>query len=86
MEEQYKLKLVHKDDSVGISTESKQTRFTEGFSTGSCTGFGLFLIRKMIDLYGFQIQETSKAGKNAKFTTATPKLSRTKELSDCKKN
>ena len=76
MAEQDKLKLVYVDDGVGISTENKLKLFTEGFSTSGSTGFGLFLIRKMIDVYGWQIQETGKAGKSAKFTLSIPKLNR----------
>jgi signal transduction histidine kinase len=76
MAEQDKLKLVYEDDGVGISTENKLKLFTEGFSTGGRTGFGLFLIREIIDIYGWQIQETGEVGQNAKFTLSIPKLNR----------
>ena len=40
------LKLIYEDDGVGISEENKAKLFSEGFSTGSSTGFGLFLTKK----------------------------------------
>jgi PAS domain S-box-containing protein len=67
-----KLLLVCEDDGVGISAENKLKLFTEGFSTGGSTGFGLFLIRKMMDVYGWQIQETGELGKGAKFVITIP--------------
>jgi PAS domain S-box-containing protein len=67
------LRLVYEDDGAGISAENKLKLFTEGFSTGGSTGFGLFLIRKMMDVYGWQIQETGELGKGAQFTISIPK-------------
>jgi signal transduction histidine kinase len=62
-----KLQLTYEDDDIGISAENKSKLFIEGFSTGGSTGFGLFLIRKIMDVYGWQIQETGELGKGAKF-------------------
>ncbi len=42
------LRLVYEDDGVGILSENKKKLFSEGFSTGGSTGFGLFFIKKMI--------------------------------------
>jgi sensor histidine kinase regulating citrate/malate metabolism len=55
---------------------NKRTLFSEGFSTGDSTRFGPFLINAMIELYGWQLQETGEAGKNAKFTQSIPKPNR----------
>jgi PAS domain S-box-containing protein len=71
------LRLVYEDDGVGISTENRLKLFTEGFSTGGSTGFGLFLIRKMMDVYGWTIQETGKQGTGAKFTMSIPRTGST---------
>ena len=71
--ESSELRLVYEDDGVGISPENKLKLFTEGFSTGSSTGFGLFLIKKMMDVYAWQIQETGEPGKGAKFVITIPK-------------
>jgi PAS domain S-box-containing protein len=74
--DQESLKLIYEDDGVGISSENKINLFKEGFSTGGSTGFGLFLTNKMIDVYGWQIQENGEPGKGAKFTITIPKLNK----------
>jgi signal transduction histidine kinase len=74
--EQGVLRLIYEDDGVGITAENKLKLFSEGFSTGGSSGFGLFLIRKMVDVYGWQIQETGEPGKGAKFVMTIPKLSK----------
>ncbi len=70
------LKLVYEDDGVGIPLENKPSLFKEGFSTGGSTGFGLFLTKKMIDVYGWTITEEGEPGKGAKFTLTIPKLNK----------
>ncbi len=71
--EQGKLLLIYEDDGVGISAENKLKLFSEGFSTGGSTGFGLFLIKKMMDVYGWAIQENGEEGKGVKFVITIPK-------------
>jgi PAS domain S-box-containing protein len=66
------LNLIYQDDGVGISSEDKLNLFKEGFSTGGSTGFGLFLIKKMVDVYGWKIQEIGDPGKGAKFVLTIP--------------
>jgi PAS domain S-box-containing protein len=61
------LSLFYEDDGVGISAEDKLRLFSEGFSTGGSTGFGLFLSKKMIDVYGWKILEIGEPGKGVKF-------------------
>jgi hypothetical protein len=68
------VRLIYEDDGVGISTENKKNLFTEGFSTGNSTGFGLFLSKKMMDVYGWKIQETGELGKCAKFLITIPRV------------
>ena len=68
------LRIIYEDDGVGISAENKAKLFTEGFSTGGSTGFGLFLTKKMVDVYGWTIQEKGEPGKGAKFVITIPKL------------
>jgi PAS domain S-box-containing protein len=75
------LKLIYQDDGVGVSFENKPRLFQEGFSTGSSTGFGLFLIKKMIDVYGWCIQENGVPGEGAKFIFTIPKLNK-----NCREN
>jgi len=66
-----KLKLVYEDDGVGISKAEKEKIFREGYGKG--TGYGLYLIRKMCEVYGWDIRETGKQGKGAQFTMTIPK-------------
>ena len=68
------LRLIYEDDGVGISAKDKARLFQEGFSTGGRTGYGLFLSRKMIDVYGWQIKETGELGRGAKFVILVPRI------------
>ena len=70
------LHLIYEDDGVGVPAQNKPQLFKEGFSTGGSTGFGLFLTKKMIEVYGWKIQENGKPGEGAKFTITIPKLNR----------
>jgi signal transduction histidine kinase len=67
-----KLKLIYEDDGVGISKDAKAKIFTEGFTTGKGSGYGLYLIRRMMDVYGWAISETGTHGKGAQFTINIP--------------
>ena len=66
------LKLIYEDDGVGVPLENKPSLFKEGFSTGGSTGFGLFLIKTMMDVYGWIITEEGEPGKGAKFIIRLP--------------
>jgi PAS domain S-box-containing protein len=70
------LQLIYEDDGVGIPAENKSELFSEGFSTGGSTGYGLFLIAKMMEIYDWKIEENGEPGKGAKFTITIPKLNR----------
>jgi PAS domain S-box-containing protein len=70
------LRLIYEDDGVGIPSESKQHLFKQGFSMGGSTGYGLYLIKKMIDVYGWKIEESGQAGKGAKFVMTIPKTNK----------
>jgi signal transduction histidine kinase len=72
-ESEGQLKLVYEDDGVGISKDVKAKLFTEGFTTGKGSGYGLYLIRRMMDVYGWTIDETGVPGKGAKFTISIPR-------------
>jgi signal transduction histidine kinase len=74
--EQGVLRLIYEDDGVGITAENKLKLFSEGFSTGGSSGFGLFLIRKMVDVYGWTIHETGEPGKGVKFTITIQSINR----------
>jgi PAS domain S-box-containing protein len=66
------LQLIYEDDGVGIPFENKQQIFKQGFSTGGSTGFGLFLAKKMLEVYGWTITEEGKPGEGARFVMTIP--------------
>jgi PAS domain S-box-containing protein len=66
------LRLAYEDDGIGISKDAKPKLFNEGFTTGKGSGHGLYLIRKMMDVYGWTIDETGELGKGAWFTISIP--------------
>jgi PAS domain S-box-containing protein len=70
-EEENLLKLIYEDNGVGLSEEIRGNLFKEGF--GKNTGFGLYLIKRICEAYGWTIQETGKQGKGAQFTMTIPK-------------
>jgi len=65
------LKLIFEDDGVGVPNDEKELIFNEGYGKG--TGYGLYLIKKICETYGWTIQETGVPGKGAKFTLTIPK-------------
>lgn len=69
------LALIYEDNGIGISLQGKPYLFKEGHSTGGSTGLGLFFIKRMLDVYGWQIQENGEPGEGAKFVISIPKLS-----------
>jgi PAS domain S-box-containing protein len=68
------LKLIHEDDGVGISKDSKTKLFTEGFTTGKGSGYGLYLIKRMMEVYGWTIEENGELGKGARFVMTIPRM------------
>jgi PAS domain S-box-containing protein len=68
-----KLKLVYEDDGAGIPKAEKEKIFEESYGKG--TGYGLYLIKKTCEVYGWTIRETGKPGKGAQFTITIPKTS-----------
>ena len=64
------LKLIYEDNGVGIPAEMKPKLFTKGYGQGS--GLGLYLIKKTLEVYGWQITENGVEGKNARFEITIP--------------
>jgi PAS domain S-box-containing protein len=62
------LKLFYEDNGIGAPDAIRPKLFTEGFSTGKGSGYGLFLIKKVSEFYGWKIEETGKMGQGAQFT------------------
>jgi len=72
------LKLVYEDDGIGIPEDEKEKIFKEGYGKG--TGYGLYLIQKICEVYGWAIQERGKPSKGAQFTMTIPKLTENGKL------
>jgi signal transduction histidine kinase len=67
------VKMIYEDDGIGIPKDAKPRIFTEGFTTGKGSGYGLYLIKRMMEVYGWTIQETGEPGKGARFVMTIPK-------------
>ena len=66
------VKLIYEDNGVGIPDANKPKLFESGFTTGKGTGLGLYLVKKMMDVYGWTVTEESEPGKGAKFIIRLP--------------
>ncbi|XHH10336.1 MAG: PAS domain S-box protein [Candidatus Bathyarchaeia archaeon] len=69
-------KLFYKDDGVGIEEQHKRNIFKKGYGRG--TGFGLYLIQKIIDVYGWTVEENGHFGEGVQFEFTIP-LNKTKQ-------
>ena len=78
--EEDSLRLIYEDDGVGISSENKLKLFKEGFSLGGGTGFGLFLSKKTVELYGWRVEEVGEPGRGVKFVITIPRLNKKGQL------
>jgi signal transduction histidine kinase len=70
------VKLFYEDNGVGVPDSNKLKLFDAGFSTGKGSGLGLYLVKRMMDVYGWTIIEEGEQGKGAKFTMTIPKLNK----------
>jgi signal transduction histidine kinase len=70
--ERNQLRLIYEDDGVGISLDAKPKLFSEGYTTGKGSGYGLYLVKKMMEVYGWTIQETGTPGRGTRFTMVIP--------------
>ena len=68
------LKLFYEDNGVGVPEANKSKLFDSGFTTGKGSGLGLYLIKKMMDVYGWTIAEEGEPDKGAKFTITIPRI------------
>lgn len=65
------LELVCEDDGVGIAKAEKKRIFEERYKNR--TGHGLYVIKKICEVYGWSIKETGEHGRGAQFTIAIPR-------------
>ena len=59
------IRIIWKDNGVGVPQDQKEKIFERGF--GKNTGLGLFLIREILAITGMTIEETGEPGKGARF-------------------
>jgi PAS domain S-box-containing protein len=64
------VRIVIKDDGIGISPEIKHHIFEE--TTGSNSRYGLFLVREILAVTGLSIRETGTPGSGAQFEITVP--------------
>ena len=64
------LTIVCEDDGVGIPADDKEKVFLRGF--GKNTGFGLYMVREVLDITGVRVRETGVPGKGARFEILVP--------------
>jgi PAS domain S-box-containing protein len=67
-----RLKLFYEDNGVGIPKANKPRLFDWGFTTGHGSEYGLPLIKSMMEIYGWTIEEEGEPGKGAKFVITIP--------------
>ena len=64
------LELVYEDDGGGISNREKKLIFKEGY--GKHTGYGLYLTKKLCEVYGWSIEEKGKPDRGVRFVISIP--------------
>ena len=62
--------LIYEDDGVGIDACMKDMLFQKGFGKG--TGYGLYLIRRICEMYGWTISEKGSPGEGVRFVINIP--------------
>ncbi len=58
-------KIIYRDNGVGIDPEIKKRLFGKGVGKG--TGYGLYLIKRTCEIYGWSIEETGQCGSGVCF-------------------
>jgi PAS domain S-box-containing protein len=62
--------LIYEDNGVGIEASFKERLFQKGIGKG--TGYGLYLIRRICDFYGWTVEEIGEMGQGARFVFNIP--------------
>ena len=65
------LLIRYRDDGTGVPPEEKELIFNQGY--GKNTGFGLFIIREILEITGLTIRETGVFGSGVRFEITVPK-------------
>jgi PAS domain S-box-containing protein len=67
------LLIRYRDDGTGVSSDEKELIFQQGY--GKNTGFGLFIIREILEITGLSIRETGTFRSGVLFEILVPKES-----------
>ncbi len=67
------IKLFYEDNGVGIPEANKPKLFNVDFANKDGGGIGLYLAKKLMDVYGWTITEEGKPGEGAIFVITIPK-------------
>ena len=62
--------LIYEDDGVGLDERAKKHLFQKGFGKG--TGYGLYLISQICEVYGWTVQENGEQGRGVRFEFTIP--------------
>jgi signal transduction histidine kinase len=63
--------LIYEDNGNGIEPEIKARLFRKGTTTKG-TGYGLWLIRRICEMYGWSVEETGEYGQGVCFVMKIP--------------
>ena len=70
--EQDQIKLYYEDNGIGVPMDNKQKIFAEQFTTNGGTGLGLSMIRKIMEVYSWTIEETGAPDQGVRFEITIP--------------
>ncbi len=62
------------DNGKGIPDEIKEKIFEEGFTTGEGTGLGLYIVKRIVNIYGGEIEVKDNIPKGTVFEIRIPKI------------
>jgi PAS domain S-box-containing protein len=71
------IKLIYEDNGVGIPKRQKTILFSKGLKSNNGSGLGLKFIKKIMEVYGWNITEKGQPNKGAKFVLEIPKIKMT---------
>ena len=74
------LDLFYEDNGGGIPQAVKQKIFAEGYTTGKRARHGLYLIKRMMEVYGWIIKEKGDPGKGVLFMMTIPKTDKNERI------
>jgi PAS domain S-box-containing protein len=72
IKEQNQTKLYYEDNGVGVPVDNKQKIFTEQFTTDGGTGLGMSMIRKIMEVYNWTIEEIGTPSQGVRFEIKIP--------------